>query len=868
MRIVLWDALLEGHLSVSLGRALRARGHHVLETGRIGTGFTYISDATSLARCTALVDRVLDESPDAVLVFRPSTLPPRLLRRMRRSGAHLAVWLSDDPVLWNFTYRPSIDLYDTVLHCGSERVLQFYDDYAGRAVGVNLPFWADEEEFPYVYGTRAPASTAIFLGNVDGPLRRRRYEGFGALRTDLLIYGRTGNDEYGIGAGYLDSPAEVVDAASRARIAITIPQFFADHRGSATWFEGLDTLGTFQFPSRVVQYAAMGLPIVSVTPDASDLDTFPEISTVSDIPSLDRAIDALLHEDQLPDISRRTHKRFRRHFSAAARAIAIESVLHDDSWRTLSAPERARWFTQFDALGTESATAQDHGRVCDTAAPSPATRARLLLGATPSPTTTPAPAHLRICVIGNRTDRATAAINVTTRALRHLGHSVVEVDASQALSQSQHSPAITVGQLLPTGNLAPDAVIIVGAEIGFAESDREQLRSAGIPVMYHAVQPVSSSAMLMRIARQADAASFASAPTAELLLARGFPSVFSVPPLVDGAFRELCRNPIPPGPRIRVIGGARERADLPEGVRQDLLEMHGENATDDALAAPLRSLEDVHAHVSAATTVVTPDHSTDPPQSHELLPFALAAGGLVVLPRLRESSQTPGHGTSHLLAHAPGELLRKLQRLSDDASRRSAIIARAQKTAAHSLSAERALSRLLDTAFASVAENQHISQPDIVCHRHAPPPGPVSMKTWRLTAPTDGASFARVALHRLRPVAHAPTSSFRLDVLIDNETIATSPLREVPDSSQLVLSFPAGMPRRSLRVRLCVTERVRPWNWASATAFRVALTEGPLSNAPKHLTITATTPCFSTPVTTSPLNDVLPPTRSTPYAKR
>lgn len=151
-------------------------------------------------------------------------------------------------------------------------------------------------------------------------MRRNRYFNLTSLSTNLRIHGNTGIDFRNVSGGYLDSDREVVQAAARAKLAINIPQYFSDHSGLPTWFAGLDALGTFQYPSRVIQYAAMGLPIVSVTPDRSDYDTFPELQTVSSVDKIDEMVEGLLSsESRLSELSTETHNRFRSHFSAHSR---------------------------------------------------------------------------------------------------------------------------------------------------------------------------------------------------------------------------------------------------------------------------------------------------------------------------------------------------------------------------------------------------------------------------------------------------------------------------------------------------------------------------------------------------------------------
>ncbi len=348
MRVVLYDGIQETHVASSLERALRSRGHEVFNTGRFGSGYLFRDTDELLPSISSHLDLITAFRPDLVLVFRPASAPYPVLQALRGTGAVVAAWLSDDPVLFKDSYGPVIDLYDLILHCGNESVLRFYEQRFGRPTGVNFPFWTDHVAFPAVYGQHEPESTVMFLGNMVGPVRRARYEQLAAMGHSVRVYGRMEADPAGMGGGFLDSDAEVAEAGGRAQVALNIPQFFSAYRGQPTWFPGLEDLGHFDLPSRVVQYAAMGLPVVSVVPGAPRSPAFPEMEVCGSIEEADRWITAMLDSGGLPAVAARTLDRFDRSFSATARVQALEALLQDGSWRSLDAAERTVWFLQFD----------------------------------------------------------------------------------------------------------------------------------------------------------------------------------------------------------------------------------------------------------------------------------------------------------------------------------------------------------------------------------------------------------------------------------------------------------------------------------------------------------------------------------------
>ena len=354
MRVAIYDGIQEAHLAESLERALVSRGHVVYNTGKFGVGFNFPKTQEETSRLKYYSRKVCNFNPDLILVFRPASAPGWVLEYFRKkSSAKIFAWLCDDPVLWELSYRKYCHEYDVLLHCGDVDVIRMYDEYLHRAGGVNFPFWTDNKAFPHAYGQKQFDSDAVFLGNAQGDLRRNRYYELSKLRCSVKIHGLTGYDYLNLNGGYLDSDREVVESCARSRFAINFPQYFKDHKGLETWFESLKDFSFFPFPSRVIQYAAIGIPVVCILPDSFKVRHFPELITVNSIDQLNLIIKGQGFWESLDQLGEETHDRFERNFSALSRVLALESMMEDDSWRGLNALERSEWFTQFD--GAESA---------------------------------------------------------------------------------------------------------------------------------------------------------------------------------------------------------------------------------------------------------------------------------------------------------------------------------------------------------------------------------------------------------------------------------------------------------------------------------------------------------------------------------
>jgi hypothetical protein len=273
MKIIIFDEILEAHVCEALTQALTALGHNVFCTGKVWHGHSPPSKASDIQLIDAIVDDLIARKFDALFNFRACSLLPRHVAALRAAGQRTAVWLPDDPVLYQVSYKDIVDSYDLVLHCGDGSVLDFYDA-RGHKKGVNFPFWVDPTRFVINRADCEPVASSsgecnpwVFLGNLVGPVRGGRYAQLAVLNQGLDIWGKCNADPTGMHRGYLQTIDEVAGALAQYQVGINIPQFFRDYAGTSYDFAGLGDMGNFFIPSRVVQYAAAGLPVVSIGPN-------------------------------------------------------------------------------------------------------------------------------------------------------------------------------------------------------------------------------------------------------------------------------------------------------------------------------------------------------------------------------------------------------------------------------------------------------------------------------------------------------------------------------------------------------------------------------------------------------------------------
>ena len=352
MKVILFDTILERHLAESLKRALEYLGHEVDFTDLILHGHSMIQKQSDLDFMWGKVKEVRDKDYDLLVAFRPMNLTIEMVSYLGESMT-TAVWFSDDPVLYKTCYKHVVDAYDIVLHCGYKEVLDFYES-KGHVRGFNYPFWTDHKSFPVVFNKNIPEIDIAFLGNMHGQVRRKRYLEFAALPFIKKVYGLVDSDPYGVHGGFLNeayiNTKLVSDVLSRTKVGLSIPQFFKDYDGLEYDFPELAGLGYFQFPSRVVQYAASGLPIAAIG-DSRMSDVFSSIhvqSSLKDmIPYLRRVSsdrDFALKESQ------KVLNQFRSNYSALSRAEMLVDLFSNlEKLKGLSSSERAELFLKYEA---------------------------------------------------------------------------------------------------------------------------------------------------------------------------------------------------------------------------------------------------------------------------------------------------------------------------------------------------------------------------------------------------------------------------------------------------------------------------------------------------------------------------------------
>lgn len=355
MRIAIFDEIMETHVNESLARALTDLGHEVILTGRVWKGFTPPLEERAKLGIFKKVQQLVNREIDALICMRSSTLTVEHLRYLRRHGIVTAVWFNDDPVLYRMCSAAVAPHYDITLHTGDSRTLAFYEEQLDVR-GVTFPFWCDATDFPHRYDADRAEHDLVFLGYMHNAVKRWRFDWLRRAAdsgVDVIAYGKTHPDDNAVFA-VGDLPMDEVAATlQRFRAGFNISQQFVDYDGTEFDFPGLRELGEFPIPSRVVQFAAVGLPVITLRMPGDEgplwEDQFPEVVGIR---SPDELATLLRHWREHPDerseLARRTHARWHRDFTATSRArLLVDLLLDPQHARALSRRERTTLFADY-----------------------------------------------------------------------------------------------------------------------------------------------------------------------------------------------------------------------------------------------------------------------------------------------------------------------------------------------------------------------------------------------------------------------------------------------------------------------------------------------------------------------------------------
>ena len=347
MRWVIYGAIQERHLTDSLAAALRAAGHDVATVPGIARDYVVGDDD---AVSTEAARRISDALPaDVVFCIRVDEPRAPFVRSLRDRGITTIAWFLDDPLNYASIYARVVEAYDITLHTGAEDVLRLYEERHGVA-GYHFPFYTDDAHYPYVYDPNRADIELGFLGNTAGEREAERYPLLASLPFGVKMFGRlarAAEDWAGILAGFVPEN-RIPDTLARFKVGFNIAQPFDESIADKYGWPGVARFHEFFFPSRLVAYAAAGIPAVSLQHPAMPRPLGTTVVATSRI-ELIAGVRALLEDGAARlALSRATRAEFEACLTAASRVRLLEQLLtgsrdHDLSaratlWRDVAEP--------------------------------------------------------------------------------------------------------------------------------------------------------------------------------------------------------------------------------------------------------------------------------------------------------------------------------------------------------------------------------------------------------------------------------------------------------------------------------------------------------------------------------------------------
>lgn len=338
MRWLVYGDLAEEHVVDSFCDALIQRGVEVIRLAALTRSHQFITNIDAQQQIQRNLESVISEHKiDVMFNFRAAELNLRHLELLKSKGIFSLVWFPDDPLLYQICYRHIVDFYDIILHCGNTNVIQFYQERHEIQNGFCFPFWTSEKYFPYCYNKDIAEYDIGFLGNCHTVNRKGRYELIASLPFKKTFFGQPPQlgDYCGIWSGYIKNAHEIPRHLQKLKLGLSLPQFFSDAKDTIYSFPELDLFESFYFPSRIVQYASCGIPIIIKNSQYAQ-NIFSSILIYKSRAELIDVVQQLLaYPDQLAELSKAVNLDFQNYLSATSRVDMLLALIKNKTLYSL-----------------------------------------------------------------------------------------------------------------------------------------------------------------------------------------------------------------------------------------------------------------------------------------------------------------------------------------------------------------------------------------------------------------------------------------------------------------------------------------------------------------------------------------------------
>ena len=259
MRWLLYGDVKSRHAVDALIGALERAGQEVAEIPATGRGFASSPiprrwpnpRAQSRPSCRLT----------CCLNLRPEQLTPDQIAGLRAKGVTTLVWLADDPLLFRVSYKHVAAAYDVTLHSARGPMCWSSTSAGLMSAAIRFRSGPTTRTSPTATTPMAPTSRSASWATAIASDVRTATTCWRACRGRPGSSGRCRrgpSTTREINAGYL-AVDEMPSALRRFRVGISMAQTFVGVRDQFS-FKALERFGEYWFPSRLVLYAAVGIP--------------------------------------------------------------------------------------------------------------------------------------------------------------------------------------------------------------------------------------------------------------------------------------------------------------------------------------------------------------------------------------------------------------------------------------------------------------------------------------------------------------------------------------------------------------------------------------------------------------------------------
>ncbi|APT92132.1 hypothetical protein CPHO_03650 [Corynebacterium phocae] len=605
-------------------------------------GRSAVNESEVLLNSEAVVTRIIEAAPDAIIVCSPDRVRDTALVALSESKVRtLGVFRSPNSLTGSNGYRAL-----------------FFDDilYNSTVVPKRLELSKKIHYFPGWAGARlsptdvtailqSPSTGIALLSNTGTPESRAKYYKIDELGGGVAIHGETGTDYRRLGGGTLSNQLDLIAISARYRASI----FFDDGDLSID----PDGNGFSRFPKEVIQSLSVGLPIVVISErDEISAAGSAGITVVRTLAQAKLEVESWSQEKLLGE-RRAAFDKYAELFCPELRASQLARILGLQE----SKGEPYKLQCQNLSINSESLSetsgllAWNRWFLRDSILNVPAYQGK----------------QLRILAVVGGEYGISSRERSLLRTLDHLGHEVRVLEKEQADLLLARDPRKVCKFVLDLGKVQSlgveldyyDILLTIGLDVAIEAPIKAKLADADVRTIHFDDGHSLWGVHLGRLAGSFDVVCTASRVTVEIAQELGFGNVLFIPYFINTDLKEeLTKLISEKHPIVKVRRSLEREYELAPGLGVD-----GGTVPDDNihhfLHLKTREPELILERLNSEMLLLSHEGFRENPQYDEVMPIAALSTDLLVFPRTETPERLLPYSVMGLNAREIGELSSK-----------------------------------------------------------------------------------------------------------------------------------------------------------------------------------------------------------------